>query len=430
VKKLLLVAAGIFVLFILSIGIFAVGCVVHGARSFSFGLGEKSTRAETHALEIAKGGTLEVDLAGGDVRVKTSEDAPSLSATVTTWAGSREEADKALARAKLEISKNGDGLRVTLVDATTEKEITGGHARSTAQADLEIRVPAGVRLEIKTESGDVEAEGPFAASKVHSSYGSVRIKSVEGELEATSDSGDVSVAGVRGKSFVAKSSYGKVEVVDCESAGIEARSSSGDVRLQDVRGERLRVGSDYGDVRLLRVSGDIEAKLSSGSVHAVGLTGPRASISTDYGEVNVEKASGILEAHSSSGDVRVKGFEGTLQAHSSYGAVDVEGVFAELTLDSSSGDVTARALSGSKIEKGWKLSSSYGSVKLAAAESFACDLDANTEYGAVALGFPIEVAPGVLKKGTQSVKGKLNGGGGVVEIRCTSGDVSVGPLGR
>jgi hypothetical protein len=100
-------------------------------------------------------------------------------------------------------------------------------------------------------------------------------------------------------------------------------------------------------------------------------------------------------------------------------------VFSALEADSSSGDVTARARAGSRVDRDWKLSSSYGAVTLIVPDGFGCHLDAKTAYGAVSVDPPLESDPGAKKKGSHSVRGKLNGGGGAVELRCTSGDVKV-----
>jgi hypothetical protein len=64
-------------------------------------------------------------------------------------------------------------------------------------------------------------------------------------------------------------------------------------------------------------------------------------------------------------------------------------------------------------------------VTLVVPDGFGCHLDAKTAYGAVAVRLPIEADAGVKKKNSHSVRGNLNGGGGTVELRCTSGDVKV-----
>jgi DUF4097 and DUF4098 domain-containing protein YvlB len=428
-KKFLIALACVAFVVLLSLGI-AAACVVRGANhlSFNFSQDEKASRQETVPLEIAAGELLDVDLDSGTVRVKASADgAPSIAATITAYGSTQEKADAALAATKLEVVKSAEGVRVRLSGGANEESLFGGTTvRSHPEANLEIRVPAGARLAIESGSGDLDGVGPFAASRLHSSYGSVKVHGVDGELEATSSSGDVTVETVKGKKLVAKSDYGNVRAADSECPDVRMNSSSGDVDLARVRGEHLRVGSGYGNVTMLAVAGEIEAKLSSGDVKLEDWTGARAKLKTSYGNVRVAKAVGALEAESSSGEVTVRDYEGALEAHSSYGSVQLEGVFSGLKADSSSGEVSARALKGSRIEGDWRLSSSYGNVSLAIPEGLGCELDADTAYGDVAVGFPVEVQPGSRKKGEHAVRGKVNGGGGRIELHCTSGSIKVG----
>jgi len=433
-KKLTLVAggiAGLFLVLLVSIGLIAA-CVVHSGHSFSIGQGEKSTRQESHPLEIQTGGLLSVEVDSGDIRVRAAEgESATVDATITAWGETVEDARLALERARLEITTTSGGVRVTLAEGKTEKTKSWGTVTYGAEVELAIRLPKGVRLDLETGSGSLRAEGPFAASTLRSAYGDVRVRDVEGALEATSESGDVEIERVQGDGEVrVKSGYGDVRLGQCHADRVDARSGSGSVRLQEVEAKTVRSESGYGDVELLRVAGEIEAKTSSGDVRASEIGGAKASFSTSYGNVRVEKASGDVDARSSSGDVRVTGFEGAIEARSSYGSVEVEGVLTALVADTQSGDVIARALAGSRVESTWKLSSSYGDVTLVVPEGFACDLDARTEYGAVEVDVPLHVAAGELKSAKESVRGKLNGGGGAVEIRCSSGDVAVGTSGK
>jgi DUF4097 and DUF4098 domain-containing protein YvlB len=434
-KKLVIVAAGVAFLLLVSLGLFAA-CVVRTGSGVHFGFGqsEKASRQETRPLELAAGKLLDVDVRTGTIRVTaTSDGAPSVSAKLTAFGGTQEKADRALAELVLDVENTADGARVRVRGEQKQEKSFFDSITVTAgfEADLEIRVPAGVRLDVRSDSGDVSGTGPFAGSKLHSSYGAVEVRDVEGDLDATSSSGEVSVRGTKGKKLVAKSKYGDVHVADSESLDADVHSNSGDVTLENVHGERVRVGSSYGGVELRNIRGELEAKLSSGDVALKDWSGSRATVSTSYGGITVERATGPLEARSSSGDVRVREYEGALVAHSSYGTVDLSGVFTGLEADSSSGDVTARARAGSRVEKDWKLSSSYGGVTLVVPEGFGCHLDAKTSYGAVSVDPPLESDPGAKKKkGSNSVRGKLNGGGGSVELHCTSGDVKVESSGK
>lgn len=432
-KKFVVVAACAAFVLLLGLGLVAA-CVVSTGHGIHLGFvqGETASRQETHPLDLSSGKLLDVDVRNGAIRVKASAaGSASLSAKLTASAGRQEKANQALAEAKIDIQETGDGVRIRILgEEKREKTLFGAFSSAGLEADLDLTVPPGVRLDVRSDSGDVEGEGPFGSSKVHSAFGSVQIRDVDGDVEAASSSGDVTVGGTKGKKVVAKSSFGRVQLADCESSEIEVRSSSGDVKLENVHGERLRVESSFGKVEIRRAGGELEAELSSGDVSLKDWSGKRASISTKYGSATAEHTSGALEAKSSSGEVDVRDHEGSLAAHSSYGEVRVEGVFPALEADSSSGDVVVHAKTGSRIDSGWKIASSYGSVKLVVPDGFGCHLDAKTSYGEVSVGVPIELDAGMRKKSSHSARGNLNGGGGSVVLRCQGGDVKVESGGR
>lgn len=432
-KKLVVVAACVAFVLLLGLGLVAA-CVVSTGHGVHFGFiqGETASRQETHPLDLSSGKLLDVQVRHGTVRVRASEaGAPSLSAKLTASAGTQEKANQALEEAKIDIQETGGGVRIRILgEEKREKSFFGGISGGGLEADLDLSVPPGVRLDVRSDSGDVEGEGSFGSSKVHSSFGSVKVRDVDGELEATSRSGDVTVRGTKGRKVIAKSSFGSVQLADSESTEVEVRSSSGDVKLENVHAERLRVESSFGKVEIRRATGELEAQLSSGDLSLRDWSGKRASISTKFGSATAEHTSGALEVKSSSGEVVVRDHEGSLAAHSSYGEVRVEGVFPALEADSSSGDVIVRAKRGSRTDSGWKISSSYGSVKLVVPDGFGCHLDAKSSYGQVSVGLPMEPEAGIQKKSSRSVRGDLNGGGGSVELRCQSGDVKVESGGR
>jgi DUF4097 and DUF4098 domain-containing protein YvlB len=427
-KKILVVFAGLALVFLLCLGL-ATACVVRAGHEFHFGLrfDEKATRAETASFEIAAGQTLAVDLGQGAIEVRTSTaGSPSIAATITAYGTTQEKANEALAATKLVVESTGDGPRIRLEGGSQEKSVFGAFSGgSHASADLRISIPPGVKLDLSSGFGDIDAEGPFARAKAHSSYGAVKLKTIEGDVEATSSSGDVAVSGVRGQRLEVKSGYGKVLVSQCESARVDASTSSGDVRLEKVSGERVRATSGYGEIELEGIGGDVEVKSSSGNVRLREWKGSRAALSTSYGGIEVEKAEGAVEARSSSGDLRLRGVRGSLEAHSSYGSIRADGVFPELVLETSSGAVSARADAGSSAKVPWKLASSYGDVELALPGDFACDLDARTSYGKVEVEVPLALTPGKAKQGGMTTRGKMNGGGSKVEVLCKSGDAKV-----
>ncbi len=133
-------------------------------------------------------------------------------------------------------------------------------------ADIDLEVPAGAILHLRTTSGDVAVNVPTA------------------ELNVSLASGDVRAADVAGIAVV--------------------RSAAGDVYVDDV-GERLEVTTASGDVRVGRVGRDLTATTASGYVH-VERVGETAGVKTASGDVVISRFDGTdLQVTTLSGDVRV-----------------------------------------------------------------------------------------------------------------------------
>jgi len=267
-----------------------------------------------------------------------------------------------------------------------------GSMQGSISADVEYlaTVPLGTSIDASTSSGDIQVRGPLGACRLRTDYGDVDAADTQGGLEAHTSSGEVHAARAEGGALLLESSYGDVHLTSATAERIALSSSSGDIDIEDARAQSVE-------------------------------------LSTSYGSVSARRITGELHARSGSGDLPLSGIEGALEAASSYGDVAVEGVFAELRASASSGDVRARALAGSRADRPWSLSSSYGGVTLSVPEDFGCDLDARTSYGSVESDFPILTEAGK-RAGDSSLRGRLGAGGASVSLSAGSGDVALKKL--
>ncbi|HEX2779348.1 MAG TPA: DUF4097 family beta strand repeat-containing protein [Gemmatimonadaceae bacterium] len=134
----------------------------------------------------------------------------------------------------------------------------------------EVTVPTGVRLELKSVSGDITAHG------------------VGGELEAGAVSGDVEVSDARGR--------------------VELESVSGDVRGERLSGD-VRVSAVSGDVNLTDVTGDLDVETVSGEMNLDRVNLKTLRSETVSGDLTYEgslDSDGRYEFHSQSGEVRLR----------------------------------------------------------------------------------------------------------------------------
>jgi hypothetical protein len=149
----------------------------------------------------------------------------------------------------------------------------------------------------------------------------------------------------------------------------------------------------------------------------------KVRLHTGDGEIRVRDVKGQLDLESGDGRVEVEGVDGVLRAHSGDGHVRVRGRFDNLDVSTSDGRIEAEALAGSSIGSGWNLSTGDGGVTVMIPENFAADISVHTGDGHITLDMPVTVSG---KYESNSVHGKLNGGGSLLNIKTGDGSVRVG----
>ena len=195
-------------------------------------------------------------------------------------------------------------------------------------ADLQIYVPAGSRVEVSTVSADVDAQG------------------LTGNVRAGTVSGNVTF--------------------DTNATRIEAKSTSGDVTVTgSAKGARVSANSISGTVRVTRVDGTLDAESVSGDVKVMSSTLSEATLSSTSGNLDFSSSlqkGGQYEFNNVSGDLTLS-FGGSPDARfdiSSFsGDIDNSfgprptrvskyspGVELHFTNGNGSAQVSARTLSG------------------------------------------------------------------------------------
>jgi DUF4097 and DUF4098 domain-containing protein YvlB len=186
------------------------------------------------------------------------------------------------------------------------------------------------------------------------------------------------------------------------SASADLKTSGGDIIVGDLEGA-VRAHTSGGDVKLGSIGGNIDASTSGGNV-VLGEGRSSVRLSTSGGNVSAKHLVGPSDLRTSGGDIKVDSVENTLKAETSGGDVKA-GFDGEL--------------------KGYcYLSTSGGQVKASVGKQFGFHLDAATSGGEVeASGLTITIDHGGM--GRSSLAGLVNGGGPVLKLRSSGGDIEV-----
>ncbi len=141
-------------------------------------------------------------------------------------------------------------LEVLVSDSPKEAPLRMGECRGTS--DIELEVPRGATLYVKTREGDIEISD-VAAVTAQTTSGNVSVRRVAKAVEATSVSGDVSLEDSSG-SIRLHSISGSVEAINAKVVEpndfLYAKTMSGDVRLEQIAQPRVEAGTITGEVSL------------------------------------------------------------------------------------------------------------------------------------------------------------------------------------
>ncbi|GAC1399347.1 MAG: hypothetical protein NVSMB56_14340 [Pyrinomonadaceae bacterium] len=143
-----------------------------------------------------------------------------------------------------------------------------------ASADVQLDVPRGATVQLKTRAGNIEVTG-VADARVETLSGDVSLERVGRASEASSLSGDVRLRDSRGRVRL-NSVSGGIEVVNVQtvesSDDFAAKTVSGDVRLENIAHARVEATTVSGEVRLsgyLARGGRYDFKTTSGDVTVI-----------------------------------------------------------------------------------------------------------------------------------------------------------------
>ena len=152
----------------------------------------------------------------------------------------------------------------------------------------DVRVPAGLQLDVRADSGDVGADGIRAASlSLHTGSGDVDIKATDvPQLTGDTGSGDVNGSGLLSSSTVLKTGSGDVDLTFThDPTTVQAETGSGDLTIRVPRDD-----TEY-YVQGRTGSGDYHNRVRSlGEAPAAGTQAPFINAQTGSGDLTVEYA--------------------------------------------------------------------------------------------------------------------------------------------
>ncbi len=263
----------------------------------------------------------------------------------------------------------------------------------------------------------------------------VKVDTRAGSLAFNSISG--SIVGITGGGNV---------ILDNISGPVKITSGGGAMEADNM-GSDLYLQNGGGNVSVARVNGQVTIKSGGGRVH-IGTSGG-TSVETGAGNIDVNKCNGDLRANSgggnlnlgdvdgsvlaetNAGSVRLASAQGSVKVTTGGGAVELLKVGQSAQVETGAGAITVQFVAGRNHLQDSFLHTAFGDVVVYLPPSIGVNVHASTElaYGkgitSVFPGLTITSEGGNYGPKSMYGEGKLNGGGAMLRMRTTIGQIEI-----
>jgi DUF4097 and DUF4098 domain-containing protein YvlB len=283
----------------------------------------------------------------------------------------------------------------------------GGRRPRHSSAEFSINVPREMALlKLETDGGNVDATGVDGRVEAESGGGSVNLDDIGGGGSAETGGGSIEV-GTVGGDIGLHTGGGSIHVRHANGK-IIAETGGGSVEVESgAQGATIETGG--GSIEVRHCNGKVKVSTGGGSVDLGDIGGP-AEIDTGGGNIHLTSAKGHVHAETGGGGIELYGVP---SAQAQTGA----------------GGITVKLVNNGGDRRDSELETSAGDITVYIAADVAINVRASVDMGnghRITSDFPdIHITSEGEKWGpkTLTADGKLNGGGPMLKVRTTTGDI-------
>jgi DUF4097 and DUF4098 domain-containing protein YvlB len=251
---------------------------------------ESFTRKESREFNADSIQKVDLKIHAGNVDVSSwDQSTVAIDVELVTKASNQAEADEIIDATELTFSEEEGVLEVVIKSKGKKNSSWFGFVNNsiTAKANITLKAPADMDIQLKTGAGDVSVDGLKGTSTFGTGSGEVTGSNLSGQLRATSGSGQIKLEGVSGN--------------------VSVRTGSGDVRIREIEGS-LEAGTGSGNIKASGQISQFSAKTGSGGVRIESSAAlvENSKVSTGSGDVKIllpQSAGFTLAAGTGSGKV-------------------------------------------------------------------------------------------------------------------------------
>jgi DUF4097 and DUF4098 domain-containing protein YvlB len=285
----------------------------------------------------------------------------------------------------------------------------GGRRPRHSSLEFSVMVPREMALvKLETDGGSVDATGIAGRVEAESGGGSLKLDDIGGGASAETGGGSIDVGTVSGDIGL-HTGGGSIEVRHANGK-VVAETGGGSVEIQSgSQGAVIETGG--GSIEVRQCSGRVKVSTGGGSVDLSDIGGP-AEIDTGGGSIKLTSAKGHVHAETGGGGIELFGVP-SARAETGAGTITVKlvntgGERHDSDLETGAGDITVYIASDVAINvrasvdmgNGHRITSDFSDIHISSE---------GDHYGPKTL----------------TAEGKLNGGGPMLKVHTSTGDICI-----
>jgi len=353
----------------------------------------------TGSLSAAK--NLRVKIDAGSVRIEGSSQ-PNITYVIHSRAYTSAE-DKA--RQQFDHYKISAYVRGDTAWIVAEFEGERPHRFS---GEFSITVPRNLELvKTETEGGSVSTTDIAGRVETESGGGSIHLDNIGGGVSAETGGGSIDV-GTVGSDVNLHTGGGSIKIAAAKGKIVAESGGGSVVVVSGLQGAVLETGG--GSIHVDRCAGRVKASTGGGSI--------------DLGEIG-----GAAEIDTGGGSIRLASAKGAVHAETGGGSIELNDILSARA-ETGSGGIVAKFVSGSGERSDSVLETAAGDIVVYLSSSLNISIRASVDLAnghEIHSDFPdirITTEGGDYGPKTINAEGNLNGGGPVLKVHTTTGDIT------
>ena len=283
-----------------------------------------------------------------------------------------------------------------------------GAAPHKFSSDLTVSVPRNLEfVKIETEGGEVVTTGISGRLEAQSGGGAIHVDDIGGSVSAETGGGAIDVGNIGGD--------------------LRLRTGGGQIHIGSVKGKVI-AESGGGNLMLVSAAQGASLQTGAGSIRVEKCSGGDLKVETSGGAIELGEVTGSVDSETGGGSIKVNFAGGAVKAQTGGGGIELWGVPAA-HVETAAGPIVAKFVAGHGPRADSLLETGVGDITIYLMPNVNITVDASIE---AATGHSITSDFSEIKVSSEggqwepklvSAVGRLNGGGPVLKVRTSMGNI-------